>query len=152
MTSLFFKDSMQRLSYITSNIGLDKFIIAKVAEIYKVLKRTCWAIVLPIRSFVFPFPCCLRRRGLLKVPLSETAELQNTLPSFTCHRIIYCVMPRSPKPPDRCKWGGPKGRYQPFRSVVRQRRNMRLTQSIDCTILRHYLRRCSCCKILFPSR
>ena len=35
---------------------------------YKVLKRTCWAIVLPIRSFVFPCPRCRRRRGLLKVP------------------------------------------------------------------------------------
>ena len=35
---------------------------------YKVLKRTCWAIVLPIRSFLFPCPRCRRRRGLLKVP------------------------------------------------------------------------------------
>ena len=36
-------------------------------EMYKVLKHTCWAIVLPIRSFVFPCPRCRRRRGLLKV-------------------------------------------------------------------------------------
>ena len=35
---------------------------------YKVLKRTCWAIVLPIRSFLFPCPRCRRRCGLLKVP------------------------------------------------------------------------------------
>ena len=34
---------------------------------YKVLKRTCWAIVLPISSFVFPCPRCRHRRGLLKV-------------------------------------------------------------------------------------
>ena len=37
---------------------------------YKVLKRTCWAIVLPTRSFVFPCPRCRRRRrGLPKVPI-----------------------------------------------------------------------------------
>ena len=35
---------------------------------YKVLKRTCCAIVHTIRSFVFPCPRCRRRRGLLKVP------------------------------------------------------------------------------------
>ena len=39
---------------------------------YKVLKRTCWAIVLPNRSFVFPLRRCHRRRGLLKVPIIET--------------------------------------------------------------------------------
>ena len=37
-------------------------------EMNKVLKRTCWAIFLSIRSFVFPCPRCRRRRGLLKVP------------------------------------------------------------------------------------
>ena len=37
---------------------------------YKVLKRTRWAIVLPTRSFVFPCPRCRRRRrGLPKVPI-----------------------------------------------------------------------------------
>ena len=36
---------------------------------YRVLKRMCRAIVLPIRSFVFPCPRCRRRRGLLKVPI-----------------------------------------------------------------------------------
>ena len=40
---------------------------------YKVLKRTCWAIVLPIRSFVFPRPRFRRRRGLLKV-LSDSSH------------------------------------------------------------------------------
>ena len=34
-------------------------------EIYKVSKRTCWAIVLSIRSFVLPRSRCRRRRGLL---------------------------------------------------------------------------------------
>ena len=33
---------------------------------YPVLKRTCWAIVLLIRSFVLPRSRCRRRRGLLK--------------------------------------------------------------------------------------
>ena len=37
-------------------------------EMNKVLKRTCWAIFLSIRFFVFPCPRCRRRRGLLKVP------------------------------------------------------------------------------------
>ena len=32
---------------------------------YKVLKRTCSATVLPITSFVFPCPRYRRRRGLL---------------------------------------------------------------------------------------
>ena len=41
---------------------------------YKVLKRMCWAIVLPIRSFVFPRPRCRRRRGLLKVPINHGNE------------------------------------------------------------------------------
>ena len=45
---------------------------------YKVLKRTCRAIVLPIISFDFPCPPCRRRRrrGLLKVPnaISGTAK------------------------------------------------------------------------------
>ena len=35
---------------------------------YKVLKRTCCAIVLPMSSFALPCPRCRRRRGLLKVP------------------------------------------------------------------------------------
>ena len=45
-------------------------------EMYKVLKRMCWTIVLVIRSFVFPCPRCRRRRGLLKVPnaISGTAK------------------------------------------------------------------------------
>ena len=42
---------------------------------YKVLKRTCWAIVLPTRSFVFPCPRCRRRRrGLPKVPIVIFAD------------------------------------------------------------------------------
>ena len=36
---------------------------------YTDLQRTCWAIVLLIRSFVLPRPRCRRRRGLLKVPI-----------------------------------------------------------------------------------
>ena len=47
---------------------------------YKVLKRTCWAIVLPIGSFVFPCPRCRRRRGLLKVP--NTWEARVRIPSM----------------------------------------------------------------------
>ena len=42
---------------------------------YKVLKRTRWAIVLPTRSFVFPCPRCRRRRrGLPKVPIVIFAD------------------------------------------------------------------------------
>ena len=37
-------------------------------EMYKIFKRTCWAIVLLIKSIVFPCPRCRRCRGLLKVP------------------------------------------------------------------------------------
>ena len=40
-------------------------------EMYKIFKRTCWAIVLLIKSIVFPCPRCRRRRGLLKVPNDE---------------------------------------------------------------------------------
>ena len=36
---------------------------------YKVLKRTCFAIVLPIRFFVSPHCRCRRRRGFLKVTI-----------------------------------------------------------------------------------
>ena len=36
---------------------------------YKVLKHTCRAIVLPIGSIVSPDSRCRSRRGLLKVPL-----------------------------------------------------------------------------------
>ena len=42
---------------------------SQTTENVKVLKRTCWAIVLLIRSFVFPCPRCRRRRGLFKVPI-----------------------------------------------------------------------------------
>ena len=41
------------------------------------LKRTCWAIVLPTRSFVFLCPRCRRRGGLLKVPILKS------------HNVIY---------------------------------------------------------------
>ena len=52
-------------------------------EMYKVLKRTCWAIVLPIRSFVFSCPRYRRRRGLLKVPiLSRIVSSRNRFRSF----------------------------------------------------------------------
>ena len=37
-------------------------------EMYKIFKRTCWAIVLLIKSIVFLRPRCRRCRGLLKVP------------------------------------------------------------------------------------
>ena len=36
---------------------------------YKVFQRTCWAIVLPIRSFVFPSPRCRRNRVETPVPV-----------------------------------------------------------------------------------
>ena len=56
---------------------------------YKVLKRTCWAIVLPIGSFVFPCPRCRRRRGLLKVPNIWEARVRilsmyEFFPGFFC--------------------------------------------------------------------
>ena len=51
---------------------------------YKVLKRTCCAIDLPIRSFVFPCPRCCRSRGLLKVPIIPTI-----VPTFSLSD--YCV-------------------------------------------------------------
>ena len=38
-------------------------------------------------------------------------QLQNTRPLIYMSLIknnVYCVMPRSSKPPDTCKWGGPK--------------------------------------------
>ena len=35
-------------------------------EMYKGLKRTCWANVLPIKAFVLPRPRCRCRRGSLK--------------------------------------------------------------------------------------
>ena len=61
---------------------------------YKVLKRTCWAIVLPIRSFVFPRPRCSRRRGLLKVhstslwtPTFDFRWVGNTLATPTPSRV-----------------------------------------------------------------
>ena len=63
---------------------------------YKVLKRTCWAIVLPIRSIVFPRSRCRRRRrhrrrrrrGLLKVPIvkveSDIKEVYDFLVGLDC--------------------------------------------------------------------
>ena len=54
---------------------------SKWKEMYKVLKRTCWAIVLPIRSFVFSCPRCRRRRRrrrrrrLLKIPIIFVVSL-----------------------------------------------------------------------------
>ena len=55
---------------------------------YKILKRTCLAIVLPIRSFVFPCPRCRHRRGLLKVPSQnlrnryEASSVANQIAAF----------------------------------------------------------------------
>ena len=37
---------------------------------YKIFKRTCCAIVLPIKSIVFPCPRC----GLLKVPIIDSMK------------------------------------------------------------------------------
>ena len=46
------------------------------------------------------------------LPLFESKEqLQNTQPLIYMSlnkNSVYCVMPRSSKPPDTCKWGGPK--------------------------------------------
>ena len=36
---------------------------------YTELKRTCWAIVRLIGSFILPRPRCRRHRDLLKVPI-----------------------------------------------------------------------------------
>ena len=54
------------------------------------LKRTCWAIVLPIRSFVFPCPRCRRRRlcGLLKVP-SIKGRLKKLGGSLEFYRALW---------------------------------------------------------------
>ena len=45
---------------------------------HKIFKRTCCAIVLPIKSIVFPCPRCRRRRrrrrGLLKVPIIDSLK------------------------------------------------------------------------------
>ena len=57
---------------------------------YKVLKRACSAIVLPIRFFVFPRTRCRRRRGLLMVPISYNRSLkfhEIKLPSHTLSKI-----------------------------------------------------------------
>ena len=48
---------------------------------YKVLKRTCSATVLPITSFVFPCPRYRRRRGLLKVPVVYSTDTDRKSPS-----------------------------------------------------------------------
>ena len=49
----------------------------------KVLKRTCWAIVLPIRSFVFSRSRCRRRRGLRKVPKVPKVDCDDDFRSVT---------------------------------------------------------------------
>ena len=41
---------------------------------HKIFKRTCCAIVLPIKSIVFPCPRCRRRRGLLRVPIIDSLK------------------------------------------------------------------------------
>ena len=47
---------------------------------YKVLKRTCWAIFLPIRSFVFPCPRWHENRdGKLLIKFSFGTQLWNSL-------------------------------------------------------------------------
>ena len=56
---------------------------------YKVLKRTCRAIVLPISSFVFPCPRCRRRRGLLKVS-SVMEMVNNTYKLKSCIVVLFC--------------------------------------------------------------
>ena len=56
----------------------------------KVLKCTCSAIVLSIRSFVFPCPRCHRRRGLLKVPKKESEKRQR----LKNERIFYLRISR----------------------------------------------------------
>ena len=50
---------------------------------YKVLKRTCKAIVLLIKSFVLPCTRCRRRRGLLKI-LTEHVHGNR---ACICHRL-----------------------------------------------------------------
>ena len=42
---------------------------------------------------------------------NSLTNLQNTLPLIQMSlnkNSVYCVMPQSSKPPDTCKWGGPK--------------------------------------------
>ena len=58
---------------------------------YKVLKCTCWAIVLPIISFDFPCPPCRRRRGLLKVPNSECDKTFKQSSTGKCTILTECT-------------------------------------------------------------
>ena len=44
-------------------------------EMYTVLKRTCWTIVLPIISFVLSRRRCRHRSGLRKVPNNSPRHL-----------------------------------------------------------------------------
>ena len=59
---------------------------------YKVLKRTCRAIVLPISSFVFPCPRCCRRRGLLKVPILPRTAKKYTRSSNAGTELLFCSL------------------------------------------------------------
>ena len=48
---------------------------------------------------------------IVKFSLQFLEQLQNTRPLIYMSLnkdSVYCVMPRSSKPPDTCKWGGPK--------------------------------------------
>ena len=57
-----------------------------------------------------------KKEDICNIPLSDYVkrleeQLQNT-PQLIYMSLnknsVYCVMPRSSKPPDTCKWGGPK--------------------------------------------
>ena len=62
-------------SQTTQIVGISRCCFAwDGQEMDKVLKRTRWAIVLPIRSFVFSCPRCRRRRGLLNNVSNELRQ------------------------------------------------------------------------------
>ena len=61
------------------------------------LKRTCWAIVLPTRSFVFLCPRCRRRCGLLKVPILKSHNVRyyklevGSRPMETIRPVVFTI-------------------------------------------------------------
>ena len=78
---LFLIRILKMAAFVYRLIRRQEALSSKWKEMYKVLKRTCWAIVLPIRSFVFSCPRCRRRRRrrrrrrLLKIPIIFVVSL-----------------------------------------------------------------------------
>ena len=67
-----------------------------------------WKILLFMNSSL-PNPCAESNKQFYGTGVWE--QLQNTpqlIYMSLNNNSVYCVMPRSSKPPDTCKWGGPK--------------------------------------------